>query len=266
MMRCRACGFGQPEALPSYSNYFDHMYEALNWPADWMETEFRSQQRDLVIQTILDGLDRRIGTGDRTLLDVGAYLGRFIQAAAQRGMQAEGLELNPTTAAFAERTTGLPIRRVSVHQVAIEGRRYGAVTMTDVLEHIPRPLAVLEKLHGLLKPGGWIAVKVPHGHAQFVKERVRAWIRPGYRGSVAGNLVHVNQFGVRSLRLALERAGFVDISVEIAAPDLRPNAEPWLRRAAGNTAILGVWRLGRMIPGGVHSPLGLHLQAFARRA
>jgi hypothetical protein len=105
---------------------------------------------------------------------------------------------------------------------------------------------------------------VPHGRAQLQKEKLRARLNPGYRATVADNLVHVNHFGVRSLTRALERAGFRDVQVSIAAPELVPAGPRRIARAAVNGIRLGVWRLGRLLPGGVESPLALHLQAYAR--
>jgi hypothetical protein len=103
---------------------------------------------------------------------------------------------------------------------------------------------------------------VPHGRAQLRKEAVRARLRPGYRATVADNLVHVNHFGPRSLRLALERAGFADVTVRVAAPELPPPAGAGGR--ARNLLRRAVWRAALALPRGVESPLSLHLQAFAR--
>src|SRR5262249_34917921 len=128
------------------------------------------------------------------------------------------------------------------------------------------PVAMLEAARTVLEPGGWIAVKVPHGGAQLRKERLRARLDRGYRATVADNLVHVNHFGVRSLRLALERAGFAEVRIAVAPPELVPAGPRALRRAVINAGRLGVWSLGRLLPGGVRSPLSLHLQAYARVA
>ena len=84
----------------------------------------------------------------------------------------------------------------------------------------------------------------------------------GYRPCIADNLLHVNQFGVRSLRLALERAGFSDVSIQVAAPELATREVA--RRKIVNALRLGVWHVARRVPGAVRSPLGLHLQAYAR--
>lgn len=264
IVRCEQCGFGQPEALPTLPDFFGRMYDQ-RWSAGWMETEFVSGYKDLIFRTVLRGLEERIpARRPRTLLDLGAHVGRLMHVAQARGWAAEGVELNPSTAAHAARATGLPVHRMDARELSHTGRRWAAVTLIDVLEHIPQPVAALEAARGVLEPGGWIAVKVPHGRVQLRKEELRARLRPGYRATVADNLVHVNHFGVRSLALALQRAGFTDVQVEIAAPELVPQAGP--RAALAKAMRLGAWQLGRILPGGVDTPLSLHLQAYARRA
>lgn len=261
IVRCAACGFGQPATLPALPDYFGRMYDQ-RWSGEWMEREYTSGYKDLIFRAVLAGLEHRVPSHARTLLDLGAHVGRLMKLAAERGWTAEGVELNPSTAAYAATATGLPVHRMDARALAGEGRRYGAVTLIDVLEHIPQPVALLEAARGVIAPGGWIAVKVPHGREQLRKEALRAKLRPGYRATVADNLVHVNHFGVRSLALALERAGFAEVRVEIAAPETIPARGPAV--AAANAARRAVWSLGRLLPGGVHTPLSLHLQAYAR--
>ncbi|HEV7587290.1 MAG TPA: class I SAM-dependent methyltransferase [Longimicrobium sp.] len=263
IVRCAACGFGQPAALPALEGFFGRMYDQ-RWSAEWMETEYTSGYKDLIFRSVLGALEARVPSHRRTLLDLGAHVGRLMAMAAERGWTAEGVELNPSTAAYAARATGLAVHRMDARALADRGLRYGAVTLIDVLEHIPEPVAALEAARTVLAPGGWIAVKVPHGRVQLGKEELHARLRPRYRATVADNLVHVNHFGPRSLRLALERAGFTGVRVEVAAPELVPRATARVR--AGNAARLAVWRLGRLLPRGVESPLSLHLQAYAHNA
>lgn len=261
IVRCARCGFGQPEALPALPDYFGRMYDQ-RWAPEWMETELTSGYKDLIFRSVLRDLEALVPATDRTLLDLGAHVGRLMKEAAERGWTAEGVELNPQTAAFAAKSTGLPVHRMDARALSAEGRRYAAVTLIDVLEHIPGPVAALETARAALKPGGWIAVKVPHGRVQLAKEELRHRLRPSYRPTVADNLVHVNHFGPRSLRMALERAGFTDVRVAIAAPETIPL--PGVKVRLGNAARLAAWRVGRLIPGGVETPLSLHLQAYAQ--
>jgi hypothetical protein len=99
---------------------------------------------------------------------------------------------------------------------------------------------------------------VPCGPAQRFKETWRARLTSGYRATLADNLVHISHFSPRALSTALARAGFDDITVEVAAPECPPGAR------ASAVVRLALYHLGRRVPGGVHTPLALHLQAFAR--
>jgi len=257
LLRCDRCGFGQPAALPSLPNYFDRMYDQ-RWSDEWVRAEHDATYKDAVFADVLSGLTARLPPSRRRLLDVGAHTGRFIATARRAGWNAEGLELNPKTGAFAAAATGAPVHQGNVHTFDADAA-YDAVTLTDVLEHIPDPRMVLRRVHRFLAPGGYLAVKVPHGPAQRVKERARARIHRGYRPSLADNLVHVNHFTPDSLSRALEREGFREVTVNPGAPELPPGgrAARFIRRL--------VFLSARVAPGGVHTPLALNLQAYARR-
>jgi len=264
LVRCGHCGFGQPESLPTLERFFDRMYDQ-RWSPDWVEREFEADHKDLIFRTILDTLERSLPDRSRQLLDIGAHAGRFMSLARSRGWTVEGIELNPATAACAARRTGAPVHQVNAHTLGAEGRRYAAVTMTDVLEHIPHPVQLLRTVAPLVEPDGLIAVKVPCGAAQFHKERALAALRPSHEISLAGNLVHVNHFSPRSLGLALSTAGFADVRVNTGAPELLTvDGGSRLARSASNGLRLGVY-WAASIPGAVRTPLALNLQAYARR-
>ena len=161
--------------------------------ANGFEQEFESRYKDLIFETILGGLAVRTGRR-RRLLDIGAHAGRFMHLAHAAGWQAEGIELNPRTAAFAASRTGLPVHSINVERLPLSTGSYGAITLIDVLEHVPHPMTLLTRAAEALEPGGWVVVKVPSGPAQRRKERTRAWLHRGYRPRLADNLVHVNHF------------------------------------------------------------------------
>ena len=157
--RCNSCGFTQPERLPLLPGFFDRLYDQL-WSPDWVQQEFESDYKDLIFRTILAGLAARPTAGKR-LLDIGAHAGRFMHLARIAGWEPEGIELNPRTAAFAAARTGLPVHSVNVDRLVLSGQSYGAITLIDVLEHVPDPVTLLSKIHDALTPGGWVVVKVP---------------------------------------------------------------------------------------------------------
>jgi SAM-dependent methyltransferase len=259
--RCTACGFTQPERLPLASHFFDRLYDQ-RWSPQWVQEEFESEYKDLIFQTILAELARRAPRG-RKLLDIGAHAGRFMHLARAAGWQPEGIELNPRTGAYAAARTGLPVHSDNVERLVLSGHSYAAVTLIDVLEHVPHPVALLSKVHDALEPDGWAVVKVPSGPAQRLKEQVRALLHRGYRPRLADNLVHVNHFSPASLRKALDRAGFQGITVAVGPPEIPPAAGSGA--ALSNVVRRALYEAGRLVPGGIHTPLALNLLAYARR-
>lgn len=257
LQRCTGCGFAQPAALPALPNYFDRMYDQ-RWSDDWIEAEHDASSKDRIFGDILASLRSRLPAG-LTLLDIGAHAGRFLRLACRRGWNAEGLELNPKTAAYASHASGAVVHQGNIHTFT-PTRCYDAVTLTDVLEHVPHPLTVLTRVRTLVCPGGWIAVKVPNGDGQRMKEQLRARLRPSYRATLADNLVHVNHFSAASLRRALAAAGFRDVAVVAAAPEL-PTSGSTLDRLVR----LATFHVARAIPGGPSLPIALNLQAYGRR-
>jgi SAM-dependent methyltransferase len=260
LVRCDACGFAQPEKLPTLPRFFDRMYDQ-RWSEEWVENEFEADYKDFIFRTILRELDRRVPQRPRRLLDIGAHAGRFMHLAQEAGWEVEGIELNPRTAASASRRTGAPVHHVNARTLVAAGVRFHAITLTDVLEHIPEPVTLLATVARLLEPGGTIAVKVPCGRSQWHKERLLSAVIPSRRISLADNLVHVNHFTPRSLTMALKRAGFRDVLVRTAAPELAPGTS--FLRLVSNVVRVAVYA-GARLPGAVHTPLGLHLQAYAR--
>jgi 2-polyprenyl-3-methyl-5-hydroxy-6-metoxy-1,4-benzoquinol methylase len=256
LQRCRACGFSQPAALPALPNFFDRMYDQ-RWSDDWIADEHQAAYKDRIFADILAALDARSPRG-RALLDVGAHAGRFLKLARTAGWNGEGLELNPKTAAYAAQVSGAVVHQGNIHTFT-PARCYDAVTLTDVLEHVPQPLDVLRRLRTFLCDGGWLAIKVPNGPAQRVKETLRARLRPSYRATLADNLVHVNHFSAASLARALTAAGYQDVTVVAAAPEL-PSS-----RGAGFWGRVAAFHVARTLPGGAASPLAFNLQAYGRR-
>ena len=49
----------------------------------------------------------------------------------------------------------------SLEAIPVDAERYDLVLLTQVLEHLPEPLAVLRELHRVLKPGGALWLSTP---------------------------------------------------------------------------------------------------------
>ena len=272
LLSCRSCGFAQPESLPGIPDYFDLMYGDQPWlNKESMAIDYNRGAKDLLFREVLSVIGKRLAPDvPRTVLDVGTYIGRFLELATNAGFDAEGIELNLRAADFAERRTGRPIHRVKAQELADSGRRYGAVTMIDVLEHIPQPAPVVAALRNLLAPGGVLVVKVPHGSMQRFKERIRLLSVRTPDAREAGNIgvmsrfIHVNHFTPGSLKRCLENAGFTPVKVKTSPPDFhQENVDRSVTEKLRALNRVFVYRAARMLPFGVNSPLSFNLLADA---
>jgi SAM-dependent methyltransferase len=260
--RCRQCRFAQPSAMPQEPDYFPLLYQQ-EWGSEMLERYYDYGDKDYIFRTILARLEK-LPQVHRTLLDVGTFVGRFVEAARSAGWDAEGLETNERAVAVARRRTGATIHQGTAETLSNLGRRYGVVVFTDVLEHIPDPLPVLRSLRQLTLPGGWIAVKVPQGASQRFKEGLK--LKAGSKKAGVGtSLVHVNHFTPHSLKLALTKAGFEQIKLYCGAPEFPPAARRrGLKQQASVALRLASYRLANLLPGGLNTPLAFNLQAYAR--
>jgi hypothetical protein len=80
--------------------------------------------------------------------------------------------------------------------------------------------------------------------------------------ALADDRILVNHSSPRSIALALARAGFAGSVVTVGAPELPQTVGA--RNALSNAFRRGIYAAARL-PGGVHTPLALNLQAYATR-
>jgi len=99
----------------------------------------------------------------RTLLDIGCADGRFVYAAAARGIDAVGIDHSATLVGIGnERYGGARLSRTSIEEFQDAGRAFDVVTLFDVIEHVSDPLALLALAQDVTRPGGTLIVSTPN--------------------------------------------------------------------------------------------------------
>ncbi|URR34929.1 class I SAM-dependent methyltransferase [Thermosynechococcus sp. HN-54] len=97
------------------------------------------------------------------VLEVGIGGGSFLQLARQKGIDIEGIEINPEAIKNA-RDLGFSIYPLSIDDFLNQypHQKYDAICSFQVVEHIPEPILFLSKLIDTLKPGGKLILSVPN--------------------------------------------------------------------------------------------------------
>ncbi len=147
-----------------------------------------------------------LGDGVRDVLEVGCGRGATGALLQERlGCRVTGVELNPEVAREAERR----LHRVLVGKVEelTFDERYDAVVATELFEHLSYPEAFLDKMRGVLNPGGRIVLSVPNvGHYSIVEDLAAG--RWDYLPMGLLCYTHFRFFTRATLESWLARAGF----------------------------------------------------------
>jgi SAM-dependent methyltransferase len=124
---------------------------------------------DLIVDALAQQR-RRLGRGLR-VLDVGCGNGRAVtRFLATPGDHVTGLDLHEPSIAYAREQFGsaaLEFRVGTLEDLAADSVRYDVVVMSDVLEHVPDPRALLAAAAALLADDGRVLLSVPNGHGPF---------------------------------------------------------------------------------------------------
>jgi len=235
VVRCRRCGLVYVTPQPTaeeLARFYDE-YFAEEAEEDWYRIMIRAFRLDA------ERLESRLG-GPGRLLDIGTGFGHFPELMRQRGWEVAGVEASAVAARRLE-AKGIRVFAGRAPEVKLPSAHFDAVTASSVLEHVADPLAVLEQARDALRPGGWLLARVPNVgllSAFFLARRVehvaavRAALRVVRREIMEeGNLFyvidppgHLYGFTGRTLRAALERAGFRQVEVRGDRMPARGNA------------------------------------------
>jgi len=196
--RCLACSHQFCYPVPAdigvnYKDVVDEQYLK-------HETSRRLSSRKL-LQTL------RAHKPDGKLLDVGCATGDFLDEARSLGYVSEGLEPCVWSSEVA-RQRGLVVHRDLLEGFARDHREeYDIATLWGVIEHFADPVAEVERIAQLLKPGGFLAIWT--GDVDSVTSRAlgrRWWYWQGQ---------HIQYFTRRSLNHLLMGEGLQSVEERI---------------------------------------------------
>jgi SAM-dependent methyltransferase len=98
-----------------------------------------------------------------TILEAGCGLGYFTYALKRGGYDVLGIDVSPKAVAQATRAYGELYRTESIESYArITDRRFDAVVMVEVIEHLEDPINAVEGAIRLLSPGGSLVLTTPN--------------------------------------------------------------------------------------------------------
>ena len=224
VVRCTACQFVYT-TLPVNKDVLEKMYAESYYHTDTREqyyfenavTAETVEAENSNIRDFRDGLDQieKYRPGGR-LLDVGCAVGVFLAMAKARGWDVVGVDVSPFAASYAREKLGVNAIAGELEEAQFPDRHFDVITLWDVIEHFPDPIATLCEVRRILKDDGILFVDTPNEQS-LLKVLARFF----YLAS-AGKFTypvrkmyhewHLSYFTARSLETVLHKSGF-DIDV-----------------------------------------------------
>jgi len=240
--RCSDCSLLHVNPRPSLAElgaFYDAGY--YEGDSDWHYADERTQQEQVRVRAagrlarIADLLAAR-GVTTRRVVEIGSAFGVFLDEARRQGWEPRGCEISPASADHAENEFGLTIHRTDLSDAGLPDASADLVTGSEVVEHLAAPLRTFEAAYRVLAPGGLVLFST--GNEQSAARLLRG-ARWGY--FMPG---HVVLWSAATLREALTRTGFVDVSVTAGDERGLRNFLAFRRAAGGGS--LAAWLLRRM--------------------
>lgn len=208
LVSCPACGLLSRAERPSETDLL-HGYQHEYW------SRFRDEQMGRGRQNIqahaLDWL-QQLHPENGLLVDVGCGAGALLGVCRGRGWKALGFDVSPEAIAAA-RAEGLEAVLEAWPPSTLSDATADAVAFINVLDHLASPCAALKEAWRVLRPGGFLYVRVPNAPMHL---RVRRLLDVLGLGRLP--VFHVFGFGRASLHHHLVKAGFEVCGVQTAPP------------------------------------------------
>ena len=178
-----------------------------------------------------------------TLLEVGCGSGRFLNRMRGLGWAVEGVEFDPVAAARIEEKYGIPVAVGSLPELRYAQDKYDVVAMSQVIEHVHDPVALLKECRRVLRPGGRLVLSTPNTLSVAHRLYGRSW-----RGLEPPRHLHI--FSPAALENVARRCGLqvvklVTLSAESAgiyrASDVIMETQDGQRAAAASASIVRSW-------------------------
>jgi len=207
VVRCQQCSLESVNPLPSIENLqenYDREMKSDTRKSPYFleyihERQTRSRSYDKTYKHRMDLIERLYGRKGN-LLDVGCGAGFFMRHAQSRGWNAHGIDILPEYIDYARETLKLQqIHCATLEKHSFAPQYFDAVTLWDLIEHLPHPLDSLKHIHQILKPGGLLTIWTPNTqNGVLLKEQWTGyWPRQ-----------HLYFFSRSTLENLLEQAGF----------------------------------------------------------
>ncbi len=185
--RCRGCGLVFLEDYAAdRSQIYGEDYTVWGRSSENDEPVIAESKR-AAFRGQLQALTAHIDPAGKRLLDVGTGRGYLLEVARDMGFDCQGLDISAYAAGKAEANFPGRIFCGRLEEARYPSESFDVITMTDLLELIGDPLALLAEVKRLLKPGGLLFIITPNTDSLTRKLLGRNWFQFKYEHVIYWN-------------------------------------------------------------------------------
>jgi len=216
-VNCALCGSSeQNSVLQTREGHFlsrcarcDFQFYSPRPPSDrieayYHEEEFYEKVNITAVEIVMDILGyHQLRPGK--LLDVGCGVGALVALAGKKGWDALGLDPSQKAAELSEKVLDVEIINSCLGDSRFDPESFDVVVLLAVLEHAFDPVAIMEKVWNILKPGGRVIFSTPNldnlPYHLMENKKTYSWFVKE----------HINHFTIKTQRTLLENVGFKNL-------------------------------------------------------
>jgi 2-polyprenyl-3-methyl-5-hydroxy-6-metoxy-1,4-benzoquinol methylase len=224
-VRCRRCSlvYVDPRPLAEQADYEEEFF--LHEYKDVYGVDYIADRDNItrLARGRLEAIERYRQGGK--LLDVGCAAGFLLDEARRRGWETRGVEVSRFASEYARWELNLDVF-TAPWMSKLPEQEFDVVVLYFVLEHLRDPLALLQEICRVLKPGGLLSVAVPNIAGLYFRLNQEAWI-----AERVCHQSHFYEFSPRTLRRILARAGMRVVALTSEGRYTRGHAlAGWVKR------------------------------------
>ena len=173
IVRCGNCGHMQLARMPA-----DAELEAAYASAaseDYVDEEAGQRETARRTLTRIEAHAPSPADRPRRILDLGCWVGFLLSEAGQRGWEPVGIEPSDFASEYARDRLGLDVRTDDLFTAPLPEHHFDAVTLGDVIEHLPRPAEALDRIASLLGDDGVAWFALPDAGSRLARTMGKRW-------------------------------------------------------------------------------------------
>ena len=204
--RCHGCTLVYMSPRPhakTLRNLYDEHYFCSNDPRIGYEV-YEKDVNSLSYKSsrLLADIERHVSSG--RILDIGCAHGFLLRVAREKGWEVEGIEPASTVAERVQEELGVMVHGDLFKAGFAEGQ-FDAITMWDVVEHLPNLKESMLEIRRILRRGGILSIVTPDLGSFAARLLAERW------EEMRKMPEHIYFFNRRSLRHLLEAGGFTPL-------------------------------------------------------